>query len=679
MANLLFKKGNYNSNMFGKDKRVGDAILNFAEGTVYITQDEQAMYVDTLVTRTKEGKSVQQKERIRLQGTVQYFESLKSWQDSVAPPYSTDVIYYIADKDALMKYGANGKWIQLNATAASVQDAVSTLQGLIAGNADLIAANADAISVLEGEMDNAEGRLDAIEKAIGTDADATGSILERLETAEQNIASNDKDIASLDGRVDTLEAFVTEHESNIEDISSIRDRVTQAEKDIASNDKDIANLQAKDNALDKDIAGINTKINNINTEIGNIKLTDDEQTESISANSESIDNLVKLVGAANLTAGGGKTVISRVTANEESIAGLRTNIGTYDNNKGNIATRLDNIEGDIGEYKGSKTIAQDLAAVILQAQETSNNLGDFQETVESTYATKVALQDETKARTDADTILTNNLNKTTQTLTTLKGDYETVKANLTSRMTEVEELAANTSDAFTAFKNNDFATLKNRVGTAEGNITNLQGRVTTLETWKTTASGQISDLQGRMNAEEATTEEFEERISANEDKLAGISTTVVDAIDAVETSLEDKINDEIRAVNAMQYKNGVTKKSELPTTGVKIGWTYVATSNFALDDNTDVYAGDLLVATGTEDETTGVLTSVSWDHVKTGYLHTQAPVLSTNNNSEIVLTSLGGEGAEGDLGKIKVQVSENLSLSISNNTISISQVWGTWS
>ena len=115
MANLNFKKGLYENLPLSK-----------VAGTVYITTDERAMYVDVSDT-----------ERIRIQGTVLYYDSLTQFTNEVKPPYSSDLIYFIANENALVRWDPNKKnadgeteagWIQLNATVDNLNTVISKLK-----------------------------------------------------------------------------------------------------------------------------------------------------------------------------------------------------------------------------------------------------------------------------------------------------------------------------------------------------------------------------------------------------------------------------------------------------------------------------------------------------------------------------------------------------------------------
>lgn len=95
MALLKFKKGLY-------DKLPSERV----DGTVYITTDEKAMYVDYLNEETS------QLDRIRI-GQIVTLTS-EEWE-AKKPPFSTDVFYYITDLNALVKYNGT-TWVQINST-----------------------------------------------------------------------------------------------------------------------------------------------------------------------------------------------------------------------------------------------------------------------------------------------------------------------------------------------------------------------------------------------------------------------------------------------------------------------------------------------------------------------------------------------------------------------------------
>jgi hypothetical protein len=141
----------------------------------------------------------------------------------------------------------------------------------------------------------------------------------------------------------------------------------------------------------------------------------------------------------------------------------------------------------------------------------------------------------------------------------------------------------------------------------------------------------------------------------------------------------------------MVYRGGVSSAADITgKTGVEVGDTYVATTYFELTQGAEtkqVYAGDLLVASGTE--TNGVITeNLNWTIVNTGYIQSHEATLgvaTADKGAQINLNSyvstLGGTPNSGDLGKIKI-VSDNLVIAgtydaaTKTSQISFDIVWG---
>ena len=114
MAKILFKKGtwaNLQANVIKDNKAV--------DGALYLTEDEGGLYL---------GKSNGTVKRIS--GSVLYFASMTEFQQGVQPPYSTDVIYFLASENALVRWDGE-KWVVLNQTAESVTSALANLQDQI--------------------------------------------------------------------------------------------------------------------------------------------------------------------------------------------------------------------------------------------------------------------------------------------------------------------------------------------------------------------------------------------------------------------------------------------------------------------------------------------------------------------------------------------------------------------
>ena len=190
---------------------------------------------------------------------------------------------------------------------------------------------------------------------------------------------------------------------------------------------------------------------------------------------------------------------------------------------------------------------------------------------------------------------------------------------------------------------------------------------------------------------------FQESVATDSDLTAAVKTIneevakkanqtfVEDAIQGVQTQL----NDQIKAVNALTYKDVLSKNDDFPTAdkNVKIGDLYVVSSTSVTykDENGDdvtTAPGDFFIATGTEGEN-GYITAgtLKWHHVKTGYDTTLEPKLVLDSSSPTVeLQNYAGTS----LGSITF-ISDNDNISITRGLddynhpiIKISNTWGTF-
>lgn len=155
------------------------------------------------------------------------------------------------------------------------------------------------------------------------------------------------------------------------------------------------------------------------------------------------------------------------------------------------------------------------------------------------------------------------------------------------------------------------------------------------------------------------------------------------------TGVQNQINDQIKAVNALTYKGVLSTNEDFPTADedIKIGDLYVVSSTnvtYKDKDGEDVTTapGDFFIATGTEDEN-GYITAATleWHHVKTGYDTTLEPKLVLDSSSPTVeLQNYAGTS----LGSITF-ISDNDNISITRDLddynhpiIKISNTWGTF-
>ena len=436
MAELLFKKG-LHANLAAATKKAG---------TLYVTTDEKCLYMDISDT-----------ERIRLQGSVLYFETLEQFYNNVQPPYSTDVIYFIEKAEdgtqfnALMrwrpdtsdatKYPNGGEWIQLNATAASVEAAIADLQRQITANVGTLNGHATALEgilnrlgVVEGyvgapahkdaedndvpatglhlRMDTAESDIDAIEADIGDDATA-GSVKGRIKAVEDEIGADD-DADSVKGRIKTAEGKISDLEGTVETLAT-----KQSVTDLGNN--------------------LQEQIDDINAELGDPSVEGKPAAEgtvwaAIEANADEIAAINAALGngsGTNSITERLKNVEDKADANENAIADIVADLGipetpAYDSdittlygqvikNKTDIAgheTRVGTLETTVGDANSGlvKKAEDNRLAIAQNAEDIEANekaIGDVSDALEKhvedaakTYATKTEVSEINTALND---------------------------------------------------------------------------------------------------------------------------------------------------------------------------------------------------------------------------------------------------------------------------------------
>lgn len=134
---LNFKKGLY--------RNLKDATSR--AGTLYITTDEKALYFD-----------VSDSERIRI-GDIIQVQTTTELEEKYSP-YSTEVFYYVAEGNALLKYTANETepWVQIN----SKSDYSSNLESLSTAITELNLGLSAANSAIQNEVARATAKEDEI-------------------------------------------------------------------------------------------------------------------------------------------------------------------------------------------------------------------------------------------------------------------------------------------------------------------------------------------------------------------------------------------------------------------------------------------------------------------------------------------------------------------------------------
>ena len=468
MANLNFKWGVHSK----LPKSVDAADI----GTLFFTKDERSLYLGA-----EAGKAPK-----RIQGVVQYYADLTAFKSDVLPPYSSDVIYYIASENALVRWDGNkvnedgeaeGRFVVLNVTASEFDTAVSGMEADILANAGNIGTNTTAITGLRTDLGNTNDTADKA-TAFGRIADLEAAVAALEELTGAGSGDN-----SLSSRIGALETWMTTAKG---EIGKLQTDMLTAQGSISSHGTKIGTLETtvgehgtKINAAESKITALENADDGIKSRLDQAEKDIDDNTDGISANARDILALQGTVG--------GHTT---------SIEGLVTRMGTAEG-------AIDDLEELTGQHTTKISEAEgDIKALEDRALAFEGNI----DTV------------------DADLIVAAGVANAASAAVGTKTDDKT-------KETAFGRIAA-LAEEDTAIKNAAEA-LAGRVTAAEGTITKHGTRLGTVETDLGTAKADILSLQGAV-AKKVETETF--------NALAGRVTDVETKNDQQDTAIGENAN-----------------------------------------------------------------------------------------------------------------------------------------
>ena len=628
--------------LMGKYSRL--ATQDIKPGRVYVTTDEEAMYVDI---PAKDGEAAK---RIRLSDVIQVQDTADLM--AMAPDYSEKALYYVINKNALMKYmgaNANPKWQQINSVEdvktliTGVGNRVTTLEDTINGVGETKGL-VEKVADLRSELDTADTGIKALLAQAGDDIDALEAALD----AEDGIKAQ---LAAVKSKADTN---ATNHSNLVNTVSTVSDKADANETAINTLKNETipgittaANtLKGRVDTIDSDLnaatTGLKAVVTQHTTDISDIKAAATTLSNTVEDEKDKLATLISDVRKLDDKTAGSK---GRVTVLEESMGALQ---GTVESEQGKLATLTEEVHGTDG--KGG--LVGSLSALGTTVEQQGNSIEAIEEAL--------GLSDGTTGSSVG--------SRLTAIETTLNGNGKEGEAKIPGLVADMEAAQGAIDD------------LEVDMEAAQGAIDDLEAE---LNAENTGIKAQIAAIKGVNTAQDETLE-------AIGDILAGIGgtadehKTVVDYVEDVQTALEAQIAKDINAANAMDFKGGVS--AEPSNANVKVGDTYVATQSFEIqkgDDKVVVYPGDLLIASGEEDRSTGYIPSnnVVWNHVKTGYVEEHQPKISGDNN-KISLTSYVGDNKNvvGDLGEIEFAkaADSNVTVAVAGNKVTIGMEWGTF-
>jgi len=413
MANVMFKKG-----------LLAGLPSTYAEGTFYVTTDERAIYLD-----------VSDSARIRL-GDFQEFATLEALKANVNP--STSALYYISGLNVLAKWNGTD-YVQINLdTGATSVEVVGSGNAVTAASYDAVTRKltltmgetfATAAELSQADED-IRAYVDEKTKGIATDA-ALGELQEKVTAAEEAIEALESDTHT-HANADVLNGITAEKVAAWDAKQAAGDYATKAEAQAMADGKD-ADIAAAKKAGD-DAAAALESYKTLNDAA--VKAADDK---AVAAQGE-IDALEVAVG----TVPEGKTVVGMIAEAQTA--------ATYDD------TEVRGLISDNADAIAAEKARMD-AFMALEDGQTLNDALDSLKEIQDYITNEAADADILVGKVGALEAIVDGIGG--------EGESATVVAYVTA--------------AIEALKIGDYAkaadltALAERVTTAEGKITTLEG------------------------------------------------------------------------------------------------------------------------------------------------------------------------------------------------------------
>lgn len=516
-------------------------------GTIYVTTDEQVMYVDIPgANGASDGK------RIRL-GDLKIYKTFDELKAAGISAWSTGCLYYVEDENALAYFNGTS-WALIN-DYGKINAALTAFQEAYGKDKAAILAS---ITKIENRLDGIGTTKGAVKKYIDDqDAVVTGKV------------------TTLEGRVGTLEGTVGEHTEDIADltgqISAINEILGGAGSGSITETID-GRIDTKINALDNNGVSntghpITVKVTQENGLVNKVEVsgnfdttyaksadvanTVSELNGLITANADAISDEAEARAAADTELD--KKITAHVnavpglisTAKGEAIAAAKTEtekqVGALSNTVNGIDGRVGKAEEEIGKLKQKDNDLQSAVDGHSQILKDVSNVKTHVETAINNLRTEVNGYTDTeigKAKTALQANITSNaeaiqeLQATdvdhTARLAAVEGlvGKTSVDAQIDAKLTPAVQEAKDYADAaIGVFKTNDFTPLKEDVVELTEALGDFKDSVGSLPT------------DGKTLREYIDAQDTADRKAAS-DALAGIET----AYKAADTALGGRID-----------------------------------------------------------------------------------------------------------------------------------------
>ena len=551
MANLNFRWGKYSD--FQSQVVTGNKAK---EGTIYVATHENNRGA-SLFIGVDGGKTE------RIQGTVLFFSDLAEFHAKTQPPYSEDVIYFLAANNALVRW-TGSEWVQLNVTAdtftvdlekvnkavsenaaaiALNAGAIETNKGAIAANLKAIQENDQDILGLQGRMDavdgengklaNHENRIKGLEDVVG---DANKGLVADVAAHTTTLAQQANTLNDHNTRITANDTLAKANEaaikSNDADILALQKRMTAV--DDAANGT-VAKLTARVVTLEEFKTNTDVLLGQMDTRITAAQDRADKGVADALANKNALDALTTRVGTVESDLNTADTGIkARLTAVESKANGNANAISGLDTTVAGIASRVGTAEGNITTLQGQMTNLIKENGRLDQIEDAAGALTNRVKAVENELNTT------TTGVKDRLTAVENKASALESTLGTTNSDLDKAEAAIQDHAGRIGtlETAAEKAEKDILDLNDAIDDINEIIGTGAGGDS-LTGRVGKLESDLGELDATVAGIDGKVGKNADAIEDLDERVTA----LDKATTGRVALVEAKAAANEGKIAD----------------------------------------------------------------------------------------------------------------------------------------
>ena len=514
-----------------------------AEGTLWFTTDEGAIYLDTAGKRVRFGDYV----------TVDSITDLPA----AGHAYET-ALYYAKAENVLARWDSgSNKWVQLNAAGLTQikreGDAGNVITGLkVTTDATTGAkvltytasnmATASEVSTLKSSVETLVG-----------DENVSGSVANQIKVAKEAVIGDDSDESGAATVHGALKAAAA----------------AKAAADAAQEDADTANAQATTNknaisGLQSSVSQNKTDISGLKTQVGTGSVDDRIATAkgevlgtaSDDASKNTVYGAKAQAAAAQATANDAKSLAD---TNKTDISGLTSRVSNAETNIGKLQT-------DVSVLKGDKTtegsVAYQIAQVVANAPENFDTLKEIADWITNDKTGAASLNSRLTA------VETKNSDQDSA-IEALEGEDAKIRQEFAAADTALEtKLVGTATDGYKTFGDLETkikanataaANAKSIADTAKANAATNAGKISTLESTVGDHTTSISGLTKDLGDLTTTVTNMDAAYKAADEKL---KTDLVNG----ETSYNTfkKAGDAIRA-NASGVSTNAAEISDIKT------------------------------------------------------------------------------------------------------------------